>query len=89
MMKKETSTKSAKIARLLLTGYWGYKLFNGGDILKTTLDVLQISHRLNEREKLRGTQGAAKPVKSRRASIAGSIFLRKIISKLLKAARVY
>lgn len=89
MMKKKTPTKSARNARLLLTGYWGYKLFNGGNLMKTTLDVLQINHRLNEREKLRETQGAAKPGKSRRASIAGSIFLRKIISKLLKAARLY
>ena len=89
MMKKKTSTKSARNARLLLTGYWGFKLLRGGDFLKTTLDALQMNQRLNEREKQREAQGAAKSRKSMRASIAGSIFMRKIISKLLRAARVY
>ena len=89
MMKKETSTKSAKNARLLLTGYWGYKLFNGGDILKTTLDALRINFRLSAREKQRQTQGVRQKQKSRRASIAGSVTLQKIINKILRTARVY
>ena len=89
MMKKETSTKSAKNARLLLTGYWGYKLLRGGDFLKTTLDALRINFRLSAREKQRQTQGVRQKQKSRRASIAGSVTLQKIINKILRTARVY
>ena len=89
MKRKKTLTKSARNARLLLTGYWGYKLYNGGDFLKTTLDALQTNYRLSRREKQRETQKARKEIKTRRASILGSVFLRRIISKILKSARLY
>lgn len=89
MKKKTTQAKSARNARLLLTGYWGYKLLHGGDFLKTTLDALRINFRLNTREKQRQTQEVLQKQKSRRASIAGSVTLRKIINKILRTARVY
>lgn len=95
MMKKKTSTKSAKSTRLLLTGYWGYRMINGGDFLKTTLSVLQMDQRLKAREKQRSAQTDPSDHKdrrgpgSRRTSVAGSIFLWNIVKKILRKARVF
>lgn len=95
MMKKKTSTKSARNTRLLLTGYWGYSMISGGNFLKSTLSAIQMGRRFKAKEKLRvdresrRDQRDRKERKGRRTSIAGSFLFWSIVRKIFKAARVF
>ena len=81
MMKRRRRRRVLRNARLLLTGYWGYKMINGGDYpqdySERPSDGPQAQMRGKTEESTESDHKSRKGPREQTASIAGSIFYGK------------
>ena len=98
MMKEKTMNKDVRNRRLLLSSYWFYKVFSGANVLKTTLNVLLMEKRSQKSRSKAARSSAAGKIASvsRKSSKTSAVSkdrrgagLRKVVTKILKSARVF